>query len=89
MGSKLIPATLAILLAASAGAYADQMSTGTVKSIDMTARTLTLNNGFVYRLPLNYRNDDLTPGKRVQLSWSQRKNHQFAINKIVILQKNS
>jgi len=85
MFSKLIPTTLAILLAASAGAYADQLTTGTVKNVNMAARTVTMDNGFVYHLPFNYKNDDLTAGKKVQLSWSQKKNHEFMINKVVIL----
>lgn len=85
MGTKLIPATLAVLLAASVSAYADQVTTGTITGTNMKARTLTMDNGFVYRLPYNYRNDDLRPGKRVQLSWSQKKNHEFAVNKLVIL----
>jgi hypothetical protein len=85
MISKVIPATFAILLAASAGAYADQMTTGIVKNVDMAAKTVTMENGFVYHLPFNYVNDDLTAGKKVQLSWSEKKNHEFMIDKIAIL----
>jgi Protein of unknown function (DUF1344) len=72
MRSLVIPAFVAGLIVAAPLALAAQQATGTVKSIDMNAMTLTLSDGTTYRLPANFKDPGLKPGERVQVSWNMQ-----------------
>ena len=71
MKRHLLPAILAGTLALSGAAFAASMTTteGIVKSIDMSAHTLTLSDGSVYKLPANFKNADVKAGAKVNVTW--------------------
>jgi hypothetical protein len=72
MRSKLVPAVLALSLAMGGAAFASTTTQGTVKAIDMTAHTLTLDNGTVYQLPAGFSNPSLKVGEKVSVVWDMK-----------------
>jgi len=85
MRALLIPAAFAAILAVSPTAFAAQMATGHVKSFDLKARTLTLNDGTTYMLPAGFKNPGLKAGEKVQLSWDMQ-NGKHTVNSVKIEQ---
>ena len=77
MNRFVIPATVALVLATSSLAFADQ-SAGTVKAIDTKAMTLTLQDGTTYYLPKNFSNPALKTGEKVQVTWIMQDNKHMA-----------
>lgn len=70
MRALLIPAAFAAVLStATLGFAAAQYSDGTVKSFDLKAMTLTLNDGSQYALPKNFKDPGLKVGEKVAVSW--------------------
>jgi hypothetical protein len=73
MRKLLVPAAAAAILATSAIAFAaTQNTTGTVKSFDSKAMTLTLDNGTQYMLPKTFRNPRLKAGEKVTVAWDMK-----------------
>ena len=70
MRSFMIPAVAAAVIASSPLAYAAQNTTGKIKALDMTASTVTLDNGIAYSLPVNFKDPGLKVGEKVQISWN-------------------
>lgn len=77
MRALLVPAALAALSLAPA-ALAAESATGTVKSLDMKAHTLTLGNGRIYHLPTSFADPGLKAGEKVQISWAMQNGHRDA-----------
>jgi Cu/Ag efflux protein CusF len=72
MRALIVPAAIAAFFGASLAAFAAQTTTGTVKDIDVKAKTLTLSDGTVYELPGKFKNPGLKNGEKVQLSWDMK-----------------
>lgn len=79
MRNLIAPAVFAAFIAASPLAFAAQQSTGTIKSIDTTAMTLTLNDGTVYYLPKGFNASSLRAGEKVQISWNMQNGQHDAV----------
>lgn len=73
----LVAATAAALLAGISLANAADV-TGTIKSIDATAATITLDNGKVYKLPASVKTADWKVGEKVKATYDY-KNGQLTI----------
>jgi Cu/Ag efflux protein CusF len=72
MRKLLVSAATAALLATSAISYAAvQNATGTVKTFDSKAMTLTLGDGSVYMLPKTFKNPGLKAGEKVSIRWEK------------------
>lgn len=69
MRTLLIPAAAAVLLATSALGFAAQHTTGTVKSFNNKAMSLTLADGSVYMIPKTVKTPALKAGEKVDISW--------------------
>jgi Cu/Ag efflux protein CusF len=70
MRTLLVPAAVAALLATSALSFAAvQHASGTVKTFDAKARTLTLASGETYMLPKTFKNPGLKAGEKVSINW--------------------
>jgi len=57
-----------------ASAQAEQSISGTVKSFDLKARTLTLADGKIYQLPSTFRDPGLKAGEKVTVHWKMNGN---------------
>lgn len=86
MRALLVPAALAAFFGASLIAFAAQTTTGTVKDIDLKAKTLTLSDGTVYKLPGKFKNPGIKNGEEVQLSWDMKAGNHVA-TKVKIIKK--
>lgn len=53
-------------------AMKEHSTTGTIRSMDMKARTLTLNNGKRYYLPQTAQGDSFKKGEKVRVSWMMK-----------------
>jgi Protein of unknown function (DUF1344) len=70
MRKTLFPLAAAALVASSLGAFAgDTVTTGVIKAFDMTAMTLTLEDGTVYTLPTGFKDPGLKAGEKVTIDW--------------------
>jgi Cu/Ag efflux protein CusF len=78
MRIMLAPAALAAALALAPAAFAGQTATGSIKSIDMEAHTLTLSDGTVYMLPSSFRDPGLKVGEKVSVSWEMHNGKHLA-----------
>lgn len=80
MRNHLIPATAAALIAASSLAFAatQHHSTGSVKSIDSKAMTLSLDDGSTYTLPKSFKDPGLKAGEKVNVAWEQKGSSRMA-----------
>lgn len=72
MRSYIVPAMIAGILVATPVAFASQQATGTVKAIDLSAKTLTLTDGTTYTLPQGFKDPGIKAGERVQISWNMQ-----------------
>lgn len=72
MRTLLVPAALAAIIATAPFAFAAQHATGTVRSFDTKAMTLTLDDNAVYMLPQGFKDPGLKPGVKVTVDWDQK-----------------
>jgi hypothetical protein len=74
MRKLLVPAAAAALLATSALTFAaaQQHTTGTIKTYDSKAQSLSLADGSVYMLPRNFKNPGLKAGEKVSINWEMK-----------------
>lgn len=68
----LAPAVLAAALALAPVAFAAQSAAGSIKALDMTTHTLTLDNGTVYYLPTTFKDPGLKVGEKVSIQWDMK-----------------
>jgi Cu/Ag efflux protein CusF len=73
MRNLIVPTAVAAVVLTSSMAMAADNVTGKIKSFDLKADTITLDNGTVYTLPKDFKNPGLKKGERVQISWSMTK----------------
>jgi hypothetical protein len=79
MRMYLIPAALAATLSvATLALAAPQHATGTVKTFDSKAMTLTLADGSTYLLPGSFKNPGLKAGEKVSIAWDMNGKHRTA-----------
>jgi hypothetical protein len=79
MRKLLLPAAAAAILASCAVAFAaTHNASGTVKSFDSKAMTLTLDNGTQYMLPKTFKDPGLKAGEKVNISWDTRNGSKVA-----------
>ncbi len=70
MRKFLFPAVAVAMLGTSFAAFAsDTHTTGTIKSVDMKAMTLTLDDGNTYILPSGFKDPGLKAGEKVDIAW--------------------
>ncbi|WP_172293923.1 DUF1344 domain-containing protein [Pseudoruegeria sp. HB172150] len=69
MRKFLMPAIVAASVVMSGAAFATTTTVGTIKSLDMAKRSLTLENGISYTLPPNFQDPGLKVGERVSVVW--------------------
>lgn len=85
MRTLLVPAAAAALLATSAlGFAATQNASGTLKTFDQKAMTITLADGSVYSLPKNFKDPGLKAGEKLTIAWEQSGKNKIA-DKITIV----
>ena len=72
MRNLLIPVTIAASLSMTPLAFAAQTVNGSIKALDMSAHTVTLDNGTVYYLPDNFKDPGLKVGEKVKISWNMQ-----------------
>ena len=72
MRGIVIPAVVAAALAAAPFAFAAEVATGAIKSLDMQAGTLTLENGTTYTLPAGFKDPGLRKGEKVSVVWEMK-----------------
>jgi hypothetical protein len=84
MRKILFPAATVALLATSLGAFAaDTHTTGKIKSVDLKAMTLTLEDGTAYVLPVGFKDPGLKAGMKVDVAW-QMKNSKHDADSVTI-----
>ncbi|MEO5806811.1 DUF1344 domain-containing protein [Devosia sp.] len=74
MRKIILPVALAIALGSSGIAFAAAPNTAvnTVKSFDLKAHTLTLENGVNYVLPATFKDPGLKVGAKVTVKWEMK-----------------
>ena len=72
MSSKLLSLVIAASLTFGAAAFAATETSGTIKAIDTTALTITLDDGTVYYLPAGFKLDAYKPGETVKITWDMQ-----------------
>jgi Cu/Ag efflux protein CusF len=68
----VVPAAFLAAVAVTSLASAAQLTTGTIKAFDASAKTVTLQTGVVYYLPTGWKDPGLKAGERVQISFDMR-----------------
>lgn len=63
---------VALGFSSAAFAATSNVATGTIKSLDSKAMTLTLSNGQIYHLPRNFKLASLKAGEKVKVTWSMK-----------------
>ncbi|HWK64914.1 MAG TPA: DUF1344 domain-containing protein [Rhizobiaceae bacterium] len=71
MKGMILPSLTAVALIAATGAYAAQ-ATGSIKSMDSKAHTLTLDNGTVYQLPSKQDMSKMKAGEKVKITYQSK-----------------
>lgn len=71
MTRMILPLLTAIAVVSATGAYAAEAS-GTIKSMDAKAHTLTLADGKVFDLPASYDMGKLKANEKVKLTYSDK-----------------
>ncbi len=70
MRFQILPVLVAASLAMTGAAYAAATTTvGTIKAIDMTAHSITLEDGTVYMLPSGFKDPGLKVGEKISIVW--------------------
>lgn len=73
MRKLLVPAAAAALLATSALTFAaTQHTTGTLKTYDAKAQSITLADGSTYMLPKTFKDPGLKAGEKVSVNWEMK-----------------
>lgn len=72
MRGIVIPAAVAAVLAASPFAFAAETTAGVIKSFDMKAHTLVLEEGTTYYLPAGFKDPGFKKGKKVSVVWEMK-----------------
>lgn len=74
MRSKILAAVLvtAVMGVASASFAAATAGTGTIKSMDAKAMTVTMQDGTVYKLPADFKIAAFKVGEKVTLTWEMK-----------------
>ncbi len=80
MRNLVVPVVIAGFLAAAPLAFAAQQANGTVKAVDMNARTLTLSDGTIYYLPQGFKDPGLKTGEKVQISYNMQNGQHDAVS---------
>ncbi|EBX4817032.1 DUF1344 domain-containing protein [Salmonella enterica subsp. enterica] len=72
MRTLLASAALAASMALAPAAFAAsaQTSTGSIKTYDAKAHSITLDDGTTYMLPAKFKASGLKAGEKVQVSWT-------------------
>ncbi|WP_413868401.1 DUF1344 domain-containing protein [Albidovulum sp.] len=71
MRFHILPLVLVTALGATSAAYASETTTGMIKSFDMKARTLTLEDGTIYMLPGAFKDPGLKVGEKISVLWNK------------------
>ncbi len=71
MRTTLLPVIFAVGIAMTGAAMAATTTIGVIKSFDMTAQTMTLEDGTMYHLPSNFTDPGLKIGERVNIQWEK------------------
>ena len=69
MRTKFLPLAVAVVALSTAAAFA-AVTTGSIKTLDMKAMTLTLDNGSTYILPTGFKDPGLKVGEKVSVTWA-------------------
>ncbi|MCB2125338.1 MAG: DUF1344 domain-containing protein [Rhodobacteraceae bacterium] len=72
MRSHILPLVLVTALGATSVAYASETTTAMIKSFDMKAHTLTLEDGTIYMLPGVFKDPGLKIGEKVSVLWNKK-----------------
>ncbi len=65
-------ATVASMIAASMAMAAPTTTDGTIKALDMTKHSITLQDGTVYMLPATFKDPGLKVGEKVAVIWDKK-----------------
>lgn len=71
MRRMILPSLTAVALFAATGAYAAQ-ATGSIKSMDAKAHTLTLDNGTVFSVPAKQGMGKMKTGEKVKVTYQDK-----------------
>jgi hypothetical protein len=83
--SVIAVASLAIISFSTAAFAATSYDTsGTIRSLDSKAMTLTLSNGRIYHLPTGFKVASFKPGEKVKLTYSM-KGKEYDASKVTML----
>lgn len=74
MRLQILPLVLVTALGATTVANASETTTGMIKSFDMKAHTLTLEDGTIYMLPGAFKDPGLKVGEKVSVLWDKNGN---------------
>ena len=74
MRFQVLPLVLVTALGATSVAYASETTTAMIKSFDMKAHTLTLEDGTIYMLPGAFKDPGLKVGEKVSVLWDKSSN---------------
>lgn len=77
MTRTILPILTAVAVLTATGAYAAQTS-GSIKSMDTKARTMTLANGRVFHLPPSYDMSKLSTNEKVIVTYHNRHGRHMA-----------
>ena len=85
MRKLLVPAAAAAILATSAIAFAATHNTsGTIKTFDSKAMTLTLADGASYMLPKGFKDPGLKAGDKVSIAWDAKNGSKVAEKVLIV-----
>jgi opacity protein-like surface antigen len=84
MKKFVLPASMAVLVAASSLALAATNTVGTVKDFNAKNMTLTLTNGTTYYLPKHFKDPGIKAGEKVSVAWTMVKKHHDASSVSII-----
>lgn len=78
MTSKIVPAAMIAIALSTAAFAAGTMTTGVIKSINVAAQELTLQDGTIYVLPKGFDASKFKPGEKVVINWQMNKSKHVA-----------
>jgi hypothetical protein len=77
MRALLTSLTIISAISLSSAAFAASTTTGTIRTLDTKAMTLTLKDGTSYRLPVGFKDPGLKVGEKVKVAYEMiGKKHQ-------------
>ncbi len=77
MKGMIVPSLTAIAMIATTGAYAAEAN-GSIKTMDMKAHTVTLDNGRKYELPASYDMSKLQANEKVKVTYTNKRGRHMA-----------